>query len=557
MTNHTVPHHDAKIKPPFYNEGNGGQLHRYLAPDFVPQYLKQLSANTLDSSENTQWQQDDCFSRHGGELVLRRAIHKTFYVFSCEVVCNRIGLPAVNEQKITSAGFVIRRYSGGKEYSWVMENDEAVGWRETYTGLRDPDDDRRICRFGVLHPRANVPTYSGEHTHPLHAQPGYDSNGKRHTLLYGYVPVGGQYIPHRKKDDSVFTPDSLQAFKEESAKHLSWPYGKKPPHVGQWPRELTRPVKNGIPSFAFFELIRLLVNRYHLGEENIPENDELEDLAKSIYFYNVNDRTSNDMLMNFNDHTKDRYRQLKKYNLWYWLSSNFKRDQNSLITWITQQEQAIERAIDANKQPHEANFTYMPQHDGTGTIRYSVFISSSDANAFRTQLNQRVLDNATQLANEMPVEKFQQDKDDLYRIIPFVRIKDEKGKERIFWGDNDSCSQKFRVASAFDPLASRPSMIQMPSLQDLRSGLAKGVGMITPPDTFNLVNALRLKKGVNEDVLPSGEQSQLGIQWICSFSLPVITLVAMILLMIMISLLNIIFFWLPWIKICLPFPKIK
>jgi hypothetical protein len=29
----------------------------------------------------------------------------------------------------------------------------------------------------------------------------------------------------------------------------------------------------------------------------------------------------------------------------------------------------------------------------------------------------------------------------------------------------------------------------------------------------------------------------------------------MILLMIMVSLLNIIFFWMPWVKVCLPFPK--
>ncbi len=36
-----------------------------------------------------------------------------------------------------------------------------------------------------------------------------------------------------------------------------------------------------------------------------------------------------------------------------------------------------------------------------------------------------------------------------------------------------------------------------------------------------------------------------------------ITLVAMILLMIMISLLNIIFWWLPWVRICLPFPSLK
>lgn len=77
--------------------------------------------------------------------------------------------------------------------------------------------------------------------------------------------------------------------------------------------------------------------------------------------------------------------------------------------------------------------------------------------------------------------------------------------------------------------------------------------MLTPGDTFDLINGLNLKKGASEDVV--GKGPKLGIQWICSFSLPVITLVAMILLMIMISLLNIVFFWLPWVRICLPFPK--
>jgi hypothetical protein len=157
----------------------------------------------------------------------------------------------------------------------------------------------------------------------------------------------------------------------------------------------------------------------------------------------------------------------------------------------------------------------------------------------------------------LPVAKFQQEAEDVYQILPFVRVKDENDKERIFWCDADSRSESFRVAGPFDPNASRPTAIAMPSLKDLRSGLAKGVGMVTPPDTFSLLNALNLKKGASEDVLPKDEPVQLGIQWICSFSLPVITLVAMILLMIMISLLNIIFFWLPWVKICLPFPKVK
>jgi hypothetical protein len=81
--------------------------------------------------------------------------------------------------------------------------------------------------------------------------------------------------------------------------------------------------------------------------------------------------------------------------------------------------------------------------------------------------------------------------------------------------------------------------------------------MITPADTFDLLEKLNLKKGIGPDLVAPNDSPSLGIQWICSFSLPVITLIAMILLMIMISLLNIVFFWLPWVRICLPFPRLK
>jgi len=39
---------------------------------------------------------------------------------------------------------------------------------------------------------------------------------------------------------------------------------------------------------------------------------------------------------------------------------------------------------------------------------------------------------------------------------------------------------------------------------------------------------------------------------ICSFSIPIITICALILLMIIVQLLNIVFWWLPFFKICLP-----
>ncbi len=48
-----------------------------------------------------------------------------------------------------------------------------------------------------------------------------------------------------------------------------------------------------------------------------------------------------------------------------------------------------------------------------------------------------------------------------------------------------------------------------------------------------------------------------GIGMICSLSIPIITLCAFIVLMIFIQLLNLVFWWLPFLRICLPFPVRK
>ena len=42
---------------------------------------------------------------------------------------------------------------------------------------------------------------------------------------------------------------------------------------------------------------------------------------------------------------------------------------------------------------------------------------------------------------------------------------------------------------------------------------------------------------------------------LCSFSIPIITICALIVLMIFVALLNIIFWWMPFLKICLPKPE--
>jgi hypothetical protein len=46
----------------------------------------------------------------------------------------------------------------------------------------------------------------------------------------------------------------------------------------------------------------------------------------------------------------------------------------------------------------------------------------------------------------------------------------------------------------------------------------------------------------------------LGISWICSFSIPIITICAFFVLNLFLIVLNLVFFWLPFVKICIPIP---
>ena len=551
--NGMVHFHAVSLQSPYYNGGKGTQLHRYLEPEFVQRFKRELQLHQLDSAAVLGWKQTDRFSDHDNKVVLRLPMHRSFYVVSCEAVCERPGHPALDPQKITSAGFVIRRQSSDGEQSWMLDEDEPTGWEDTSTGLRDPDIHRRLCRDGSLHPRDDVPTFSGEQTYPLHPETSYDENGKRHTVLFGFLPLGGTYTV-RQDEDTPFDAQSLQEFSNAAAEQLPWPYGKRRPTSRRWRSRYARPVENGVPSKEFFELLRLLVNRYHLGEGNIADNEQLQELTETIYFYHQNTSPVSLTPANYTDYTKDNFRRWRKYSLWSWLRNQFSRQDNPLVTWIANQEKDIDEAGGLNGS---ITLGQLPARTGPGKLGYSLYLTSADARDIRAALEQRVSGMALSKAREIPLPKYQQGINDVYQIVPFVRARDDNGKERIYWASSNVRSEEFRVAAPFDPNASRPSMIQMPSLGDLKKGLAQGVSMITPADTFNLVNALNLKKGASEDVLPGEEPTGIGIQWICSFSLPVITLVAMILLMIMISLLNILFFWMPWIKICLPFPKIK
>lgn len=545
--------HPIRLKPPFYQGGGHCGLHRYLDAEFVNRFKQDIQRRQFSLPQFSDWQQEERHSRHGQQPVLRLPLHRAFHIVSCEVVCDRFGEPALDPQKITSAGFVIRRLSGGREQAWMLEDGEALGWQEAPSELRDPDLHRRLCANGVLHKREDQATYSGEEVHPLHVFKTSDVANKSHTLLFAYLPLGGFYYL-RDVSQAFDSADQAQTANVAAAM-LPWPFGYRQPLNQTWLAEYSKPLDRGQPSKAFFEWLRMLVNRYHLGEAGIAENASLETKSQQLWLYDENTWPAALRSQAYQEASQGLFVSYRRQTFYSYLQACFARGgDNPLVNWIIRQEQLIDASGGLEQL---AQLQPLPSADGVGNLNLTLLMLASDAQEIRELLGQRLRDQALNKVKEIPLPKFTQNLEDVYQAIPFVRFKNEHGQEQIQWAQADARSIPFRVAAPFDPDASRPVMIQMPSLADLRRGLAKGAAMITPADTFDLMNKLKLNKGASEDTVKDTSGPDFGIQWICSFSLPVITLVAMILLMIMISLLNIVFFWLPWVRICLPFPKIK
>lgn len=114
-------------------------------------------------------------------------------------------------------------------------------------------------------------------------------------------------------------------------------------------------------------------------------------------------------------------------------------------------------------------------------------------------------------------------------------------------------TEPFALASFFDSDApARSIRISLP-LDTSPAGLRayrKNVGFVISDQLKQQMGCVKNATAALKGDIACGGSIDIGM--ICSFSIPIITIVALILLMIMVMLLNIIFWWLPFFRICLP-----
>jgi hypothetical protein len=144
-----------------------------------------------------------------------------------------------------------------------------------------------------------------------------------------------------------------------------------------------------------------------------------------------------------------------------------------------------------------------------------------------------------------------QNPDRVYQLRAFIRVKhDDNCPPKIIWSDPSSY---FKIAAWYDGpgVPTPPVVLPDPTDRNALKKLKPNVSFGVPSGLFNAM------QGVSLDGLMKGNKGGggLNLDWICGFNIPIITLCAFFVLNIFLSLLNIVFFWLPFVKICIPIPK--
>src|SRR5262249_5591800 len=117
-------------------------------------------------------------------------------------------------------------------------------------------------------------------------------------------------------------------------------------------------------------------------------------------------------------------------------------------------------------------------------------------------------------------------------------------------------TRPFEIAGFYDVDApARPIRIVLPTDTTI-AGLRKAAKKVAFVTSQNLRQQLSRVPGLKD--LGDGklkDESGFSLGEICSFSIPIITICAFVLLIVIVIALNIVFWWLPFFRLCFPIPK--
>ncbi|MEM6437370.1 MAG: hypothetical protein AAF773_26465 [Cyanobacteria bacterium P01_D01_bin.115] len=518
-------------------------LLKRLDTDPIAGLLADLQKTDLSAIARTQVTVNPTNAADFNPWAFYQPIHRVFHVVLLEAVCDPYGnnnfQPRLDPQKIESAGLVIRRETKDEKGTVGVEGWRTLtatsttstakieGWRALSSdhAAQDPDQPQTIgytpavktspaqalagAQF-TLHPtqiatlKDAIETAYTEHTTPLFIAPPDVCDRHNKTILYGLVPLTSSAISQSQNADTAFDIDFIKS-------HLN-PFLRANSEIPAVPFAGAR--LNGITAArysqenedfrVFLSLLRQLAVEFEFNKAD-PDTNVLPSRSRVIL------KTLNRITLRYGSDTNP--------------AGNALRDTAKILL-----------------DPQGTESITLPTHWGN----ISTAIETALASQVKAILDQR-------LGVSTPQLRQFDEPDRSYQVSAFIRVRQPDGcPDKIHWS---LPSQSFTIRPWYDNSPAPPVQVPLPDLLGDRTLLKKlkpNVAFGVPASLFDSIEGMTLQDLLDGKKPASGG---LGIGWICGFNIPIITICAFIVLNIFLVLLNFIFGWLPFIKICVPIPQ--
>jgi hypothetical protein len=478
-------------------------------------------------------------------LKLFQPIQRQHHLAVLEAWCDTPGTPRLDPARVESAGLVVRRVrraGSATEEGWMRSRGRLRGWLPVQRiggAARDPasqlrlhsghtgvaDIDHELMQLALQH----EDTLLNEHVVPMFVAPPEVCKAAGKTVYYGLVPTASN---EQAETAPVF--DEANTFGPESA---------------DFRNHLVQPLRGDAMDFPLD------------GETLNPAWTEAAEIATTVRPTGVTaDHWNRLRLGGGSRSSMQRFLRLLRqldgeFNAFAGTSAtalDLRRQLAAITLPLKLREgETVARTVNAEAFLRQA-VQVLVQRDGQAVrpempVRWPA-LPGHQASALRLALSRAVAERFAQL-NPAP-GRFDEPAAQ-YVVRAFVRLKPECGcPARIVWSD---ATEPFVIAPWFEGSGAPPVRIDLPDITapGLLASLKPNVSFTVPPALQNLL-------GGNPKDLMEGKKPPDGgisIGWICSFSIPIITLCAFIVLSIFLSLFDLIFKWMAFIKICIPFPK--
>jgi len=483
-------------------------------------------------------------------LKLFQPIQRRFHVALMEASCDMPGTPRINPAKVDAAGMVLRRLrtdaegrtklegwmrSGGRLRGWLAvdrlgdaQSDPTPAARTARRATGRPQIDRALATLVAQTDAALL----NEHVIPMFVAPPDVCAQSGRTVVYGVVPTSSSELASSAPDTAAafegFGPDS-QAFTDhlmQPLRGLAYTF----PHAGEhfdstWFEAIEQPgdtPPQGMPADVF----KTITDERAKQREKAPLHTFVQLLRQVAFEFDA-----------FGDSAQSK--------------ALFALLQKITLTYALKPGEVAARTIQAGTFLEKATRVLLERDPAAGPEEMPTSwpaLSPSDRAQLGSAMSQAM--QARFAAVKGRPGRFDEP-DARYALRAFVRLKpDGVCPPRTIWSDY---SEPFVIAPWYEG-AGTPAQIALPDVSDrnLLKSLKPNVSFVLPPKLQNLLGGS--PKDMMEGKLDDGG---LSLGWICSFSIPIITLCAFIVLNIFLSLFDLFFRWMLFIKICIPFPKIK